>query len=57
LAAAIRDHTGNVPELLAGSSGIFDVTLDGKLLFSKDREGRFPSDDEILAALDASNVS
>jgi selT/selW/selH-like putative selenoprotein len=57
LAAAIRDHTGSDTELLAGSNGIFDVTLDGKLLFSKDREGRFPSDDEILAALDASKPS
>lgn len=30
---------------------MFDVTVDGKLVFSKHREGRFPEQDEILNAL------
>jgi selT/selW/selH-like putative selenoprotein len=34
-----------------GASGVFDVTADGKLVFSKFRERRFPSDDEVIAAL------
>ncbi len=31
--------------------GQFDVTVDGKLIFSKHREGRFPDDEEIVRAL------
>lgn len=30
---------------------MFDVHADGKLVFSKHREGRFPEHDEILGAL------
>ena len=29
----------------------YDVVADGALVFSKQREGRFPEDDEILRAL------
>lgn len=31
--------------------GVFEVTVDGELIFSKRKEGRFPESDEILAAL------
>jgi len=31
-----------------GQSGVFDVWVDGKRIFSKDESGRFPEDDEIL---------
>jgi selT/selW/selH-like putative selenoprotein len=34
-----------------GHNGVFDVTVDGKLLFSKNRDGRFPADNEVLARL------
>ena len=34
-----------------GSSGVFDVRVDGKLIFSKHEEGRFPEEDEILDEL------
>jgi selT/selW/selH-like putative selenoprotein len=27
--------------------GVFEITVDGKLLFSKKKEGRFPTDEEI----------
>lgn len=30
---------------------MFDVTVDGKLVFSKHKEGRFPEHEEILRAL------
>jgi hypothetical protein len=30
---------------------VFDVAVDGKLLFSKNRDGRFPADAEVVAAL------
>jgi selT/selW/selH-like putative selenoprotein len=37
-----------------GSGGEFEVTVDGKLVFSKRAEGRFPDHEEVLALLPAS---
>jgi len=34
-----------------GEHSQFDVLADGGLIFSKQREGRFPEEDEILAQL------
>ncbi len=34
-------------ELHPSDGGIFDVVLDGKLIFSRKQEGRFPTVDEI----------
>lgn len=39
-----------------GGGGVFDVLADGKVVFSKHREGRFPDEDEILRALSAAPV-
>jgi selenoprotein W-related protein len=39
-------------ELIGGGGGVFDVTADGKLVFSKHEQGRFPEDDEILSSLE-----
>jgi hypothetical protein len=36
---------------MEGEKSQFDVLADGRLLFSKQREGRFPEEEEILAAL------
>jgi selT/selW/selH-like putative selenoprotein len=38
-------------ELLKGSRGVFDVRLDGELLFSKHEVHRFPEPGEVVAAL------
>jgi selenoprotein W-related protein len=38
-------------ELIQGSSGIFDVTADGALIYSKHRTGRFPENAQVLQAL------
>ena len=40
-------------KLVRGSGGIFDVTVDGKLVYSKHRTGRFPSPGEVLGMLKA----
>ena len=40
-------------ELTAGSGGVFEVTVDGKKLFSKKALGRFPEDGEILGLIQA----
>jgi hypothetical protein len=37
--------------VVEGAKSQFDVLADGKLVFSKQREGRFPEPAEILAAL------
>ena len=41
------------PELIEGSGGVFDVTVDGKLIYSKHATGRFPDHDEVLSKLTA----
>ncbi len=37
-------------ELVPGEGGVFEVTVDGKLVFSKLKEGRFPEWDEVAGA-------
>jgi selenoprotein W-related protein len=51
LAAAISDRFGVQAELVKGKNGVFDVVVDGDLVFSKHKEGRFPQNDEILGVL------
>ena len=34
-------------KLIEGEKGIFDVSVNGKMIFSKHKEGRFPTWDEI----------
>jgi selT/selW/selH-like putative selenoprotein len=36
-------------ELVNGKNGVFEITVDGRLAFSKKRLGRFPEDAEIDA--------
>ena len=38
-------------ELIEGGSGIFDVVVDGELVFSKQSEGRFPEPGEVTSQL------
>jgi selT/selW/selH-like putative selenoprotein len=38
-------------ELVHGASGVFDVAVDGRRIFSKHEAGRFPEAEEILLAL------
>jgi len=51
LAAEIRQALGIEPELVKGANGIFDVSADGKLVFSRHRDARFPGTDEIILSL------
>lgn len=37
--------------LIESSGGVFEVMVDGQLIFSKRELGRFPSDDEVLSKL------
>lgn len=49
----IRKERGVEATLVRGSGGEFEVTVDGKLVFSKRAEGRFPDADEVLAHIPA----
>ena len=41
-------------ELVEGDRGQFDVEVDGRLVFSKWDEHRFPDEDEVIRALQTS---
>jgi selT/selW/selH-like putative selenoprotein len=38
-------------ELIKGSHGVFDVRVDGKVVYSKDATGRFPKAGEVAGLL------
>ncbi len=43
--------TGNTAEMVSGKQSQFDVLVDDEIVFSKQREHRWPEPAEILAAL------
>lgn len=51
MTAEIGAEFGTQAELIKGSGGVFDVTADGKLIYSKHQTGRFPENAEVLQAL------
>jgi selenoprotein W-related protein len=51
LAAALKDQLKLDSELIEGSGGVFDVRVDGQVIFSKKETGRFPEHDEIVKAI------
>ncbi|MEO1993854.1 MAG: Rdx family protein [Planctomycetaceae bacterium] len=53
LAAALTDEFSITAELIEGEKGVFDVVVDGDLVYSKHETGRFPENDEIVQALKA----
>jgi predicted Rdx family selenoprotein len=53
LAATIKQKFKCAVELVPGGNGIFEVSADGILLFSKRQSVRFPNGDEIVKALNA----
>ena len=48
MAASIKDALQIDAELLEGSNGIFDIAVDGRVVFSKQAEQRFPEHEEII---------
>ena len=42
---------GHDAEAVEGEKSQFDVIADGQLVFSKQNEGRFPEEDEIIQKL------
>jgi selT/selW/selH-like putative selenoprotein len=42
---------GTQVELRRSGGGVFEITVNGRLAYSKKATGRFPTDEEVLAAL------
>jgi len=51
LAASIRERLGIDPEVLPGDIGMFDVVADCRVVYSKQKTGRFPVADEVITKL------
>jgi predicted Rdx family selenoprotein len=47
----LNEATAHQAEAVSGKKSQFDVVADGKLLFSKQQQGRFPESDEVIRAL------
>jgi predicted Rdx family selenoprotein len=47
----LNESTTHEANAVSGKKSQFDVVADGNLIFSKQKEGRFPEHDEIIRAL------
>jgi hypothetical protein len=50
----VLSDAGHDARAIEGQKSQYDVVADGKLVFSKQAEGRFPEEDEIVGMLSAS---
>jgi selT/selW/selH-like putative selenoprotein len=44
----LKDALGADTDLIAGHGGVFEIAVDGKLVFSKRSLGRFPDPGEVV---------
>ncbi len=51
LAAELKKQRGVDSTLVPGSGGEFEITVNGRLVFSKKQLGRFPDTEELLEQL------
>jgi selenoprotein W-related protein len=51
LADELKKELGLESNLTPGGGGVFDVSVDGKTVFSKKLVGRFPEPGEVVALL------
>jgi len=49
----LREAFGIDAQLIKGSGGVFDVAVDGELIYSKHETGRFPRHEEVLREIRA----
>jgi selenoprotein W-related protein len=47
----LETEFGNAVELIEGKDGVFEVVVDGNLVFSKRQLGRFPDDGEVAGKI------
>jgi len=56
MAALLKDKYGDKVEdvdIVPSSGGAFEISIDGKLIYSKLKTGRFPEENEVTAAIDS----
>ena len=53
VAEELKKEFGSDANLIPGSGGVFDVVVDGKLVYSKFMQGRFPNPGEVAGKLKA----
>jgi selenoprotein W-related protein len=49
----LKRELGIDADLFVGSRGVFDVSVDGTLIFSKHSAGRFPDEAELVETIRA----
>jgi predicted Rdx family selenoprotein len=50
----VLNRSGVPASIVEGAKSQFDILSDGELVFSKQRAGRFPEEDEVLELLASS---
>jgi len=53
LAAELKQALSAECELIAAGGGVFEISVDGDMVFSKHNLGRFPDDGEVLQSIRA----
>lgn len=56
MAAEFKERFRVEPQLVKGSGGVFEVIVDGALLFSKRALGRFPEEGEVARLIVAQDI-
>jgi len=51
VAAELNEGMSVEPKLIEGGNGIFDVKVDGKLVYSKKETNKFPDQGEVLSLI------
>ena len=51
MAASIKQEFSVDAQLIKGGSGVFNVVVDGRKIYSKHETGRFPEAEEVLSQL------
>ena len=52
LRSSLDSKFGIISEMRPSSGGVFEVTLNGSLIFSKKQSGRFPNGGEIVTFIE-----
>ena len=55
MAAELKKSFSVDSDLLASGGGVFEITVDERLVFSKKSLGRFPDDGEVVGLIRGSN--